>query len=89
MANLSTHDDKVLVVVGHHVEATGLDVFAEDLVDRAYITRVHARVPDADVRFPLDELLTRRAWTESNRVPFQPGAHNEHAFTFTVLDRTR
>jgi dihydrofolate reductase len=63
--------------------------FAEDLLDRVYVTHVHASVPDADTRVDFNALLGSNSWSESNRVDFPQDAHNDHPFTFTVLNRNR
>lgn len=63
----------------------GEDVFREVLpqTGRIYLTEVYAS-PDADTWFPeLDD----NAWREVFREAHEAGPHDDHAFSFVVLER--
>jgi dihydrofolate reductase len=53
------------------------------LVDRIYLTRVHAE-PDGDALFPP---LSPAEWREVSREPLPRDAADEYACTFIILDR--
>jgi dihydrofolate reductase len=63
----------------------GEDVFRAVLphASRIYLTEVHAS-PHADTWFPP---FDRGEWREVSRVRHEPGAKDEHAFSFVVLER--
>ena len=57
---------------------------AMPIADRIYVTRVHARFPDADVRFPdFDE----SHWHLSSRLDFSSDEKHAHAYSFQMWDR--
>jgi dihydrofolate reductase len=73
-----TGADEIMVIGGE-------DVFREVLprAGRIYLTEVHAS-PDADTWFPeLDE----SQWREVSREAHEAGPHDDHAFSFVVLER--
>lgn len=57
--------------------------FAHGLVQRLYLTQVHARVP-GDTHFPE---VDPRHWQERSRMHHPPDERHAHAFTFVVMDR--
>jgi dihydrofolate reductase len=55
-------------------------------VDRIYLTRVHAKVPDADVFLrPIDEAAWTCVWEE----PHAADDRHPHAFTFQQWERSK
>jgi dihydrofolate reductase len=73
------YDEDELFVAG------GASVYAALLgrCDRIYLTRVHAEV-DGDVRFPD---FDAKQWDEVRREEIPADEDNEHATTFSVLER--
>jgi len=71
-------DDELFVAGGASIYAAVLP-----LCDRIYLTRVHAEV-DGDVRLPDLDLA---AWDEVRREQVPADENNEHATTFSVLER--
>jgi dihydrofolate reductase len=63
----------------------GEEVFRAILrrADRIYLTEVHAS-PEADTWFPE---LDRSEWREVSRERHEPGPHDDHPFSFVILDR--
>jgi len=57
--------------------------FAQGLVQRLYLTQVHAQVP-GDTHFPE---VDPRHWVERSRAHHPADARHAHAFTFVVMDR--
>ncbi|MBK6541732.1 MAG: dihydrofolate reductase [Flavobacteriales bacterium] len=54
------------------------DAFSKDLVDRVYLTRVHAEIP-GDTSFPLLGAAWREVWREEHP------ADERHGYAFTFL----
>lgn len=59
------------------------EALREGLVDRLYITRVHAHI-DGDTSFPS---ITSNEWKEVWREEHAADAQHAHAFTFVKLER--
>jgi dihydrofolate reductase len=59
------------------------EAFAKELVERLYLTRVHAHIP-GDTRFP--EVEPAR-WQELTRQHHPEDERHAHAFSFLVLER--
>lgn len=77
----STGTDEAFVIGGAEIYR---EAFYRGLVDRAYITRVHAQV-EGDVRMPEMDGSWREAWSERH----EADARHAHAFTFKRLERIR
>jgi dihydrofolate reductase len=76
----SRGESEAFVIGGANIYAQSLDI-----ADRIYLTEVHAEV-DADTFFPE---FDRSEWTEGE-CTFQPvDEKNQHACTFTLLERNR
>jgi dihydrofolate reductase len=73
-----TGSDEIMVIGGE-------DVFREVLpqTGRIYLTEVHA-APDADTWFPE---LDPSEWREAFRERHEAGAHDDHDFSFVILER--
>jgi dihydrofolate reductase len=61
------------------------DAIGKGLVDRLYLTLVHADIA-GDTHFPV---IDPADWTEQQRVHHDADARHAHAFSFVVLDRRR
>lgn len=64
----------------------GGDIFRKTLplIQRVYLTRIHADIPDADVFFPaLDPALWKQVWEEHH----DPDARHAYPFTFQQYER--
>jgi dihydrofolate reductase len=59
------------------------EAFERDLVDKIYLTRVHAEV-DGDISF---EIPNKKQWKITEVDARQADDKNEHAFTFVVMLR--
>jgi len=59
------------------------EAMAKGLVDRLYLTLVHADV-EGDTHFPL---INPAAWQERSRVAHDADERHAHAFSFVVLER--
>lgn len=59
------------------------EAFAKGLVDRLYLTRVHAHIP-GDTRFP--EIVPAE-WRELSRLRHQEDERHAHAFSFLIFER--
>jgi dihydrofolate reductase len=77
---LAGHDEEVFVIGGADVFRLALPV-----VDRIYLTLVHASIP-GDVYFPP---VDWDQWTLRESQRFCADAKNEYDFTFSVYDRPR
>ncbi|MHA1518534.1 MAG: dihydrofolate reductase [Alphaproteobacteria bacterium] len=77
-ACVKAREDEIAIIGGE-------DVFREVLpqAGRIYMTEVHAS-PDADTWFPE---LEGNAWREVFREAHEAGPHDDHAFSFVVLER--
>ncbi len=73
-----TGSDEIMVIGGE-------DVFREVLpqTGRIYLTEVHA-APEADTWFPE---LDPSEWRETFRERHEAGPHDDHAFSFVILER--
>ncbi|MBK8339609.1 MAG: dihydrofolate reductase [Flavobacteriales bacterium] len=58
------------------------DAFSKGLVDRVYLTRVHAEIP-GDTSFPVLDAAWREVWREEH----PPDERHAHAFTFLLLEK--
>lgn len=72
--------DEIMIIGGSEIFAQALEA-----ADRIYLTRVHA-TPEGDVHFP-DPDPARWEITSSERLT--QGERDDHAATFTVLERKR
>lgn len=59
------------------------EAFAKGLVERLYLTRVHAHIP-GDTRFP--EIVPAE-WRELSRQRHQEDERHAHAFSFIIFER--
>lgn len=75
-------DDEAFIIGGGQIYAHAL---SRGLVDRIYLTLVHAEVP-GDTRFPV---IDSADWTERSRERHETDDRHAHAFSFVVLDRRR
>ncbi len=75
-------ESEAFVIGGGQIYAEAL---RKDLVDRLYLTLVHADVP-GDTHFPL---LDHSDWRELSRTHHAADDRHAHAFSFVVLERSR
>ncbi|MBK6341358.1 MAG: dihydrofolate reductase [Flavobacteriales bacterium] len=59
------------------------EAFAKELVERLYLTRVHAHIP-GDTRFP--EIVPAE-WRELSRLRHNEDERHAHAFSFIIFER--
>lgn len=59
------------------------EAFAKELVERLYLTRVHAHIP-GDTRFP--EIVPAE-WRELSRLRHNVDERHAHAFSFIIFER--
>lgn len=74
-------EEEAFIIGGGQIYAHAL---SKGLVDRLYLTLVHADV-EGDTRFPL---LDPAEWTERSRERHEVDERHIHAFSFVVLDRS-
>lgn len=74
--------DEVFVIGGGQIFGEALQ---NDLIDRLYITLIHADIP-GDVTFPL---IDAADWIERSRTHHEADERHAHAFSFVVLERRR
>jgi dihydrofolate reductase len=79
---LANGESEAFVIGGGQIYAEAL---RKDLVDRLYLTLVHADV-EGDTHFPL---LDPADWIERSREHHPADERHSHAFSFVVLDRHR
>jgi len=60
------------------------EAFAKDLIDRVYLTRVHADIP-GDTTFPSLDAAWREVWREAHSAD----ERHAHAFTFLRLEKNQ
>jgi dihydrofolate reductase len=77
---LASDDDEPFIGGGAEIYRQALDA---GLVDRLYLTRVHAEV-EGDTFFPAIDF---DEWLLADRVNHQADAKNEHPYTFERYDR--
>jgi len=75
-------ETEAFVIGGGEVYA---DAFAKNLVQRLYLTRVHAHLK-GDTRFPR---VTPAEWQELTRQPHPADERHAHAFSFLILERIK
>ncbi|MCU0318873.1 MAG: dihydrofolate reductase [Flavobacteriales bacterium] len=73
-------EEEAFIIGGGQIYAEAL---RKGLVDRLYLTLVHAEV-EGDTHFPL---LDHADWTERSRAHHPADERHAHAFSFVVLDR--
>lgn len=73
-------EQEVFIIGGGQIYREAL---AKGLVDRLYITRIHATV-EGDTRFPAIE---PGGWRETAREEHAADEHHQHGFSFIVLER--
>jgi dihydrofolate reductase len=73
-------EEEVFIIGGGQIYAEAL---RRGIVDRIYITRVHATVP-GDTHFPA---LDDAAWREVSHSHHAADERHEHSFSFVVLER--
>ena len=74
-------EPEVFIIGGGQIYAEAL---RKGLVDRLYLTQVHANVP-GDTHFPT---VDTRAWKEVERTHHAADERHAHAFSFVLLHRT-
>ena len=74
--------DEVFVIGGGQIFREALE---SDLIDRLYITLIHADIP-GDVTFPIVDATD---WSEHSREHHEADERHAHSFSFVVLDRKR
>lgn len=72
-------DEEVFVIGGGQIYKQALP-----LADRVYLTRVHARFPDADAHFPE---LDPTEWKLTETQEHEADDRHKYAMTFQVFDR--
>lgn len=72
-------ETEVMVIGGGEIYKQALP-----LADKVYLTRVHARFPDAEAHFPA---LNENQWKLTLSTPHPADEKHAHAFTFEVWER--
>lgn len=75
-------EEEVFIIGGGQIYREAME---KDLVDRAYLTLVHASIP-GDTFFPT---IDASDWLEFSRQPHDADERHAHSFSFVVLERKR
>ncbi len=76
------HTKEIFIVGGAQIYAQAIP-----FTERMYITRVHARFPDADVHFP--DSIRWEEWTLMKEQRFEADEKNQYAHTIQVWERKK